>query len=318
VDVSIRSKKLKSEMEINPSLISNLAVNFIREYTKKLERDGVILGLSGGVDSAVVAALCKRAVGARRTLALIMPERDSEKENIKDAIAFAKELKIKVKLIDMTPYLKEIGSYRLFSLERLLFVNREKGESVVKNVYNFYRRLMGEAPFLSGLRGLKGKKGSLYLGRVNAYYRIKHRMRMLLLYFYGEMKNKLVVGAANKTEYKIGYFVKHGCDSASDIMPILNLYKTQVKKLAQYLNIPSKIINKAPSPDIIPGITDEEAIGIPYEELDLVLFALEKGWGINKISKDLGIGKEQIMYIKHLIDESEHMRKIYSLEEETG
>ena len=312
MDARAGRKKVKSEMEINARLISNLAVNFIKEYTKRLERDGVILGLSGGVDSAVVAALCKRAEGAKRTLALIMPERDSDKEHIKDAIDFAKELKIKVKLIDMTPYLKEIGSYRLFSLERLLFVGREKGESVVKNVYNFYRRVRGETPFLSGLRGLKSKKGSLYLSRINAYYRIKHRMRMLLLYFYGELENKLIVGAANKTEYKIGYFVKHGCDSASDIMPILNLYKTQVKKLAKYLNIPQRIINKVPSPDIIPGITDEEAIGIPYEELDLVLFALEKGWEVNEISMKLEIEEEKIMYVKNLMQESEHMRKIYS------
>jgi NAD+ synthase len=83
--------------------------------------------------------------------------------------------------------------------------------------------------------------------------------------------------------------VKHGCDDATDIMPLIHLYKTQVRDLARYLNIPSRIIEKPPSPDILPGIIDEEAIGIPYETLDLILLALEKGWEEDQITEVLGI-----------------------------
>jgi len=127
------------------------------------------------------------------------------------------------------------------------------------------------------------------------------------------MENRLVVGAANKSEYKIGYFVKHGCDGATDIMPLLNLYKTQVRELARYLDIPSRIIKKPPSPDVMPGLTnDEEVISISYEKLDLILLALEKGWKLADIVKALKIQEDEVIYIKNLMQKSEHMRKIYT------
>jgi NAD+ synthase len=134
---------------------------------------------------------------------------------------------------------------------------------------------------------------------------------MVLLYLYGEVGNKLVAGAANKSEYQIGYFVKHGCDDATDIMPLLNLYKTQVRELARYLGIPSRIIEKPPSPDILPGIVDEEAIGISYEKLDLILLALDKGWEIVEIAQALEIEEKEVRDVKNLIQKSEHMRKLY-------
>ena len=134
---------------------------------------------------------------------------------------------------------------------------------------------------------------------------------MMLLYYYGELENRLVVGAANKSEYEIGYFVKHGCDDATDIMPLINLYKTQVRELARYLSIPSRIIEKAPSPDILPGIIDEEAIGIPYEKLDLVLLALKKGWEMGEIARSVGIDEKKVIYVRSLMQKSEHMRKLY-------
>jgi len=134
---------------------------------------------------------------------------------------------------------------------------------------------------------------------------------MILLYYYGELENRLVVGAANKSEYQVGYFVKHGCDDATDIMPLLNLYKTQVRELGRYLNIPSRIIEKPPSPDILPGIIDEEAIGISYEKLDLILLAFEKGWEIVEIAQDLEVEEKKVDYVKNLIQKSEHMRTLY-------
>ena len=135
---------------------------------------------------------------------------------------------------------------------------------------------------------------------------------MVLLYLYAEVGNRLVVGAANKSEYQIGFFVKHGCDDAADIMPLLNLYKTQVRELARFLNVPSRIIEKPPSPDIIPGIIDEEATGIPYEKLDLILLALERGWENPTIAETLKVEEEKVRYVNSLVGKSEHMRKIYS------
>jgi NAD+ synthase len=297
-------------MKIEPEKLSVFLANFIKEKMEKLEREGVILGLSGGIDSAVVAALCKRAVGSQNTSALLMPDKDSEEKHIKDALNLAKELRIETKLINITPYLKELGIYKLFLLNQPPLIKKLKG-TLIKGAHNFYKKRTGETPFSASILGFKDKEFGSYLKKVNAYYRVKHRMRMLLLYLYAELENRLVVGAANKTEYKIGFFVKHGCDDASDAMPLLNLYKTQVRELARYLNIPSIFIEKSPSPDIIPGIIDEEAIGIPYEKLDLILLALEKGWEIFQIAKLLEIEKHKVIYVKNLIQRSNHMRIIY-------
>jgi NAD+ synthase len=303
-------EELKAQMKINPEQISRSLEHFIREYVKKLEREGVILGLSGGIDSAVLATLCKRAVGPERTLALIMPEKDSEDEHIRDALNFGKKLGIETKLINITPYLKKLGVYRLAPLSKIPFSRKLRG-SLIKRLIRFYERRAGEHPFSASIVGLKGKEFGSFISKTVAYYRIKHRMRMVLLYLYGELENRLVVGAANKSEYQIGYFVKHGCDDATDIMPLLNLYKTQVKELARYLNIPSKIIKKPPSPDILPGIIDEEAIGISYEKLDLILLAFEKGWEIVEIAQALEVEEKKVVYVKNLIQKSEHMRKLY-------
>ena len=304
-------ENLKSQMKIEPEKLSLSLENFIEEYMEKLEREGVILELSGGLDSAVVAALCKRAVGSERTLALIMPEKDSEEEHIKDALNLAKELSIGTRFIDITPYLKELEVYKLAPLSRIPFLRRFRGP-LIKKAYHYYERKTGETPFSASIAGLRNKEYSSLMSKRNAYYRIKHRARMILLYLYGELENRLVVGAANKSEYQIGYFVKHGCDDATDIMPLLNLYKTQVRELARFLNIPSRIIEKPPSPDIIPGIIDEEAIGIPYEKLDLILLALEKGWEIFEIANSLETEEKKVVYVKNLTQKSEHMRKIYS------
>ena len=304
-------EKLKAEMKINPEKVALSLENFIREYTEKLEREGAILGLSGGIDSAVIAALCMRAFGPKKTLALIMPEKDSKKEHTKDALNFVRELGIEVKLIDITPYLEELGAYKLFPLDKLLSLGKLKG-ALVKKAYRFYERKTGKIPFLESLSGFKDKEFNSYLAKGNAYYRAKHRLRVILLYLYGERENRLVVGAANKSEYKIGYFVKHGCDDATDIMPLLNLYKTQVRELARYLSIPARILNKPPSHDIIPGLADdEEVIKISYEKMDLILLALEKRWKLSDIVKALEIEEDEVIYIKNLIQKSEHMRKIY-------
>ncbi|GAI66331.1 unnamed protein product, partial [marine sediment metagenome] len=262
-------EKLKAEMKIKPEKVALSLENFIREYTEKLEREGAILGLSGGIDSAVIAALCVRSLGPKKTFALIMPEKDSKKEHTEDALNFARELNIEAKLVDITPYLEELGIYKLFPLDKFLSWGRLKG-TLVRKAYHFYERKTGKLPFLESLSGFKDKEYSAYLAKGNAYYRVKHRLRVLLLYLYGELENRLVVGAANKSEYKIGYFVKHGCDDATDIMPLLNLYKTQVRELARYLSIPARILNKPPSHDIIPGLADdEEVIKISYEKMDL-------------------------------------------------
>ena len=104
-----------------------------------------------------------------------------------------------------------------------------------------------------------------------------------------------------------GFFVKYGA-SASDIMPLLPLYKTQVRQLAKFLQVPEKIMNKSPTPDLIPGITDEFAIGITYEKLDLILAGLDMNMEVDDIGKASGVRRETIEYVKELVARSKHMR----------
>ncbi len=304
-------KNNQLQLKIDPIRLSFSLEEFIRESMEKLEREGVIFGLSGGVDSSVVGVFCKRAVGSEKTLALIMPEKDSKKEYIKDSIEFAKQFNIDTRVIDISPYLEELGIYKLFPLHKFPMSEKIK-ENLVKKAYKLYTSKTGETPFSTSILGFKNKKFVPYLKKCNAYYRVKHRLRMMLLYLHGELENRLITGAANKTEHEIGFFVKHGCDHAADIMPLLNLYKTQVIELAKFLNIPSRIIEKSPSPDIIPGIIDEEAIGLPYEKLDVILLALEKNWKHADIAEILDLDENQVRYVEGLVKKSEHMRKLYA------
>jgi len=310
MDPNSQRESLRSQLRIEPENLTSSLEGFIKGYMEKLERDGVILGLSGGVDSAVVLALCKRAVGAQKVLALIMPEKESQVESSEDALNLAEDLGIKTRLIDITPYLRDLGVYKLLLFDKLPFPGKLKGK-MVRKAHHFYGKIAGESPFSAGILGLRGKKFGPSLQKANAYYRIKHRLRMVLLYLWGERENRLVVGGANKTEYMIGFFVKHGCDDAADIMPLLNLYKTQVLQLARYLKVPSSILNKPPSPDLVPGIIDEEAIGIPYEKLDMILLALERGWESPRIGQVLETEEREIGYVRDLVRRSEHMRQVY-------
>ncbi len=303
-------ESLQTEMQIDSAAVTFLLTKLIAAKVEELKREGVLLGLSGGVDSAVVAALCRRAVGPDKVLALMMPEKDSRKEHFQDALTLAADLGINARVISLTTWLKEVEAYRLFALNKLSFFGKLR-ERIMKTACNYYRKKTGETPFSASLLGFKDKDFASYLKTGNAYYRLKHRLRMVLLYLHGELENRLVVGCANKTEYKIGFFVKHGCDDAADVMPLLDLYKTQVRALASHLEIPTRITEKAPSPDILPGINDEEAIGLSYKELDLILSALEKGWAESEISQAVGVEKERVEYVKNLIQRSAHMRQTY-------
>jgi NAD+ synthase len=288
------------QLQIDPEAVSQQLEGFIKASVSNFKREGVIVGLSGGLDSSVVLVLSVAALGSGKVLGLIMPERDSSRHSERDARQLAEELGTRVERVELTPILEEMGIYR--HIPRRFFASRKIASPLVKASYKLYTALTGERPLL---RGLEGTNSGL-IRRANAYYRMKHRLRMVLLYSYAERENRLVVGTANKTELLTGFFVKYG-DSAADIMPLQSLYKTQVKQLAQFLKIPRKIINKAPSPDLIPGITDEFALGITYQKLDLILLGLDKNMGTEAIAK-AGIKPETVDYVRELIKKSEHMR----------
>ena len=154
---NILLEELRESLNIDPEVVSHNLEIFIREYTEKFEREGIVIGLSGGLDSAVVALLCKRALGTAKILALIMPDKDSKKEHLEDALQLVHELDIPFKLIDITTYLQKLGIYQIFPLDKIPVWGKLK-EMVVKEAYRFYRRKTGRIPFHDSLLGFKGKE----------------------------------------------------------------------------------------------------------------------------------------------------------------
>ncbi len=209
------------------SEIVDALVNWIRTKTLEAGAKGVVYGLSGGVDSALVGALCKRAF-PDTSLALILPCY-SLAQDLADARLVAETLQLKTKVVNLDHVFDQI--------KKLLCADNEQGN----------RLLLAN---------------------------IKPRLRMIVLYYYAGLYNYLVVGGTNRSEYTVGYFTKHG-DGGSDLIPLGNLVKSQVRELAAYLKVPEKIINKPPSAGLWENQTDEEEMGITYAMLDQYLLGGE-------------------------------------------
>jgi len=294
------------ELSIDTGAVTKELVQFISYEARRLNRHGVVVGVSGGVDSAVVAALATRALGPEKVLGLIMPELDSAPRSKRYALTLARQLGTRCKVVGLTGVLALMGVYRKLPLW-LLGMRRLKANVVRRYWGEFAQELgEGETPFSAVMVGTEELRAP-WLNEAVAYHRVKVRLRMLLLYYYAELNNLLVLGTCNKTEKMIGFFVKHG-DAAADAVPLEGLYKTQVRELARFLSIPEEIMVRPPSPDLLPGITDEYAIGLDYETLDRILSRLEKGMGSEAIAPDLGLDLSLVKYVGKLIERSEHMR----------
>ena len=278
---------------------------FIKTEVNRLNKDGVIIGISGGIDSAVCAYLSVSSLGKEKVYGLILPERDTAPQSVKDAFLVCKELGIDYKKITITPALAKIGIYRLIPFGWLI-PYRVKAKYGIARFQESQKMAKGKLyeQSLLGFREVEMRKGA-------AYYHTKNRLRLLHLYYYAEIKNLLVVGTANRTEYLIGFFVKYG-DGSADIMPLLNLYKTQVWEVAKYLGVLKIIIDKAPTPDLIPGLTDEEIIGLKYSELDSILSGYGSCLSVEGITKTSGIPPEKVKYVLGLIKNSEPFRQYNS------
>ena len=287
--------KIKN-LETKISEITNFIKNEVFEiYQKK----GVVIGLSGGIDSAITAALCTKSIGSDKILGLILPEKESDPNSENLAQEIAKKYNIKTKTINITNILKEFGVY-------------ENKEKIVKEKFpNYnekckYRVVVPSKlennigmPFLEILDDEnilhKLKISSFDFLNLTAATSIKHRVRMTMLYNYAEKNNFTVVGTTNKTEYLQGYFVKYG-DGGSDIEPLVHLYKTQIYEIANFLKLPEKIINQDASPDVWSFKTNDEEFfyAVPYNVVDLILYARENNLSINEISKISSISTEKI------------------------
>lgn len=211
-------------MKLDLALTKQILTSFVKEETEKIGLKTVVLGLSGGIDSALSAAIAAEALGKDRVFGVGLPYKLSSKESMNDAELVAQALGINFETVDITPYAE---------------------------------------PFIES----EADMSKLRIGNILA------RMRMVTIFDRSAKHDGIVLGTSNKTELLLGYGTWYG-DLASAINPIGDLYKTQVWELSEYLGIPAKVVQKAPTADLWPDQTDEGELGFTYKDVDKLLYEM--------------------------------------------
>lgn len=276
----------------------------IREIlVRDLSRRGLVVAMSGGIDSSVCAALSVKAVGASRVYGLLLPERDSSGFSTARGRQLAEHLGIQYEVFDIAASLEAIGCYRW-------------RDEAIRNVFPDYGDGWKNKIIISG--GTEGRVNHFQLVvqtpagetlqrrlplreylQIVAATNFKQRIRKTVEYFHADRLNYAVVGTPNRLEYDQGFFVKNG-DGSADVKPIAHLYKSQVYALARHLGLPAEICNAVPTTDTysLAQGQDEFYFALPYEQMDLALYALNHGYPSEVLADALGItaGKAAHIY----------------------
>jgi NAD+ synthase len=239
-------------------------VEAISDFVEEAGAKGAVFGLSGGVDSALVGALAKEALG-NRVETLVMPvSRVSKSEDIEHATLVSEKFSIPSRVIEL-----------------------KEGVTAVKNAFPDMTLDSGEGGF-------------------HARANIAPRLRMLFNYAAANLNNLVVLGTGNRTELLLGYFTKY-CDGGVDFLPIGDLYKTQVRQLAEHMQIPRAVIDKPPSAGLWHAQTDEEELGETYEILDQILYhTVELSQTADETAEILGINVKRVKRISRMVEKNSH------------
>ena len=275
---------------------------------KKLRKRGLVIGISGGIDSSVTAALCVRAVGKDKVIGLQMPERHSAEDTLGLSELLADHLGIRKVSIDISPILEAVGYYDKYDEAVRTAVpgyGREwKSKIVVSDIAEdkAYTLFSVVAASPDGRVIKKRLDLGSYLAIV-ASTNFKQRIRKMLEYYYADLYNYAVAGTPNRLEYDQGFFVKQG-DGAADIKPIAHLYKTQVYELARFLGLPEAIISRPPTTDTysLPQSQDEFFFSVPYQVMDLCLYGKNHGYSPEAVGRAAGLPPGRVRAIYQDID----------------
>ena len=267
-----------------------------------LHKRGVVIAISGGVDSSVCAALAVRALGPKKVYGLLLPERDSSSSSAEQGRLVAEQLGIAYELFDIAPTLDALGCYRQRDTAiRALFPDYADGWKCkiaiaggVHGGINFFR-LIVQAP--GGQKHEARLPIREYL-QIVAATNFKQRIRKTIEYFHADRLNYAVIGTPNRLEYDQGFFVKNG-DGAADLKPIAHLYKTQVYALAQHLGLPDVVCNAQPTTDTysLAQSQDEFYFALPYQQMDLALWAHNHGVAPAALGAALGTSEAQARFV---------------------
>ena len=296
-------------LRLDPEQEAQRIQDAIRRALQGFKRRGTVVAISGGVDSSVVAALCARALGRERVLALLLPERDSAEETRVLSHLLVEQLGIAHETEDMTPVLEAVGCYRRRddAVREALPQFRSDWRfkivlpDVVEDDSLRFFSVVAQTP--EGLEYRARLSRSALLGVVAAS-NFKQRVRKMFEYYYADRLNYAVAGTPNRLEYDQGFFVKNG-DGAADLKPVAHLYKSQVYQLAEYLGIPSEITQRPPTTDTysLPQSQQEFYFSLPYREMDLCLFARDHAIDSSEAAAVVGLTAEQLQRVYRDIDQ---------------
>jgi NAD+ synthase len=267
----------------------------------KLNRKGGVIGISGGIDSSVTLALAVRALGADNVIGMILPERDSSLESRILAQDLADKFQVKTIVEDITSALEGFGCYKrrdeaIASVIPGFDSKTDKAKITINpNIEKSLPSVFSVTTISpNGTQKCKLLPVKEYL-QIVASTNFKQRSRMSMLYYHAERLHYAVIGTPNKAEVDQGFFVKYG-DGGADVMPIGNLYKTQVYQLAEFLEIPSEIIERTPTTDTYTAEQTQEEFfyQLPFEIMDLIWHAWENGYPSEDLSKELDKPENEI------------------------
>jgi len=292
---------LANDLHLNPAEeTERIGASLRQQLGESLNRRGLVVGMSGGIDSSVCAALAVRAVGAAHVFGLLMPEQDSDRNSLGLASRCAEALGISYEIEDITEILAALGCYRRrnAAIRRLVpdFQDNWRFKVVLPG-----GRLDSDRLNVSYL-AIEAPGGAVRQVRLPpAEYReivaatnFKQRVRTMLEYYHADRLHYAVVGTPNRLEYDQGFFVKGG-DGLADVKPIAHLYKTQVYELAEFLGVPAEIRSRTPTTDTysLPQTQEEFYFALPTATLDLVLYAHNLGMNPAAVAAELGRTPEE-------------------------
>lgn len=291
---------------IDPAVETERIVNLLRHNVHQvLRRYGAVVGISGGVDSSTVFALCVRAFGPEKVTAVMMPEKDSDPESEKLARQLSGYFGVEPILEDITPVLESFGCYpRRDEAIRRVFPEYDANLGYLSKIVLPQNLLDGDTLNFFSLTIIT-PQGEVKTKRLQprdmlqivAASNFKQRARMSMLYYHAELRNYAVIGTANKNEYDQGFFVKYG-DGGIDIQAIAHLYKTQVYQLAEYLDVSEAIRQRPPTTDTYSAHSTQQEFffRLPFETIDLLWYAQENNIPIYEVAQVMDMEEVKVQW----------------------